>query len=117
MAALLALDDCAQARTLAQVAWEKAPAFEVQHAAAAYLALLAALEHRPRAAAQLVGYSEALYAARDEVREANETAATNRARTLAASALGDAAFDRWCVAGAKLRDAEIGAIAFATADA
>ncbi|MGE5118102.1 MAG: ATP-binding protein, partial [Betaproteobacteria bacterium] len=100
MAALLALDDCAGARTIALPAWEKAPAFEVQHAAAAYLALLAALEHRPCAAAQLVGYSEALYAARAEVREANETAATNRARALAAAALGGAAFDRWYAAGA-----------------
>lgn len=116
MAALLAVDDCARARTIAQAAWEKAPAFDVQHAAAAYLALLAALERRPCAAARLVGYSEAIYAARDEVREGNETAATNRARTLAATALGDAAFDRLCAAGAKLRDAEIRAIAFATAD-
>lgn len=114
--ALLALDDCAQARTIAQAAWAKAPAFEAQHAATAYLALLAALERRPRAAARLVGYSEALYAARNEVREANETAATDRARTLAAGALGDAAFDRLCAAGAKLRDVEIEAIAFATAD-
>src|SRR5262249_37610333 len=116
MAALLAIDDCAQARTIGQAAWEKAPAFEVQHAAAAYLALLAALECRPCAAAQLVGYSEAIYAARDEVREANETAAPKRAQTLVAAALGNAAFDRLCAAGAKLRDAEIGAIAFARAD-
>jgi len=116
VAALLAMDDCAGARPVARAAWDKVPAFDVQHAAAAYLALLAALEGRPRAAAQLVGYSEAIYAARDEVREANETAATNRARTLAAAALGDAAFDRLCAAGAKLRDVEIGAIAFATAD-
>jgi hypothetical protein len=115
MAALLAVDDCAQARTVAQAAWDKAPAFEVQHAAAAYLALLAALEGRSRAAAHLVGYSEAIYAARDEVREANETAATDRARTLAAAALGDA-FDRLHAAGAKLRDGEIAAIAFATVD-
>ena len=113
MAALLATDDCAQARAVAQAAWEKAPAFDVQHAAAAYLALLAALERRPRAAAQLIGYSEAIYAARDEVREANETAATKRARTLTAAALGHAACDRLCAAGAKLRAPEIGAIAFA----
>jgi predicted ATPase/DNA-binding winged helix-turn-helix (wHTH) protein len=117
MAALLALDDCGEARRVARAAWDKAPAFDVQHAAAAYLALLAALERRPRAAAQLVGYSDAIYAARDEVREANETAATNRARTLAAAALGDAAFDRLCAAGTKLRDAEIERIAFAEADA
>ena len=116
MGALLALDERAQARALAPAAWEKAPAFQIQHAAAAYLALLAALEHRPRAAAQLVGYSEALYAARAEVREANETAATNRARTLATAALGDAGFDRWCAAGAKLRDVDVEAIALAAAD-
>ena len=116
MGALLAVDDSAQARPIAQAAWENAPAFDVQHAAAAYLALLAALEQRHGAAAQLVGYSEAIYAARDEVRETNETAATNRARALAAAALGDAAFDRLCAAGAKLRDADIQAIAFATAD-
>jgi predicted ATPase len=116
VAALLAMDDSAEARPVAHAAWDKAPAFDLQHATAAYLALLAALERRPRAAAQLVGYSEAIYAARDEVREANETAATNRARTLATAALGDAAFDRLCAAGAKLRDADIGATAFATAD-
>ncbi|MCU0937870.1 MAG: helix-turn-helix transcriptional regulator [Burkholderiaceae bacterium] len=114
MAALLAMDDCAQARTIAQQAWEKAPVFDVQHAAAAYLALLAALEHRPHAAAQLVGYSEAIYTTRDEVREANETAATQRARALAAAALGDATFERLRTEGARLRDAEIAAIAFAT---
>jgi predicted ATPase/DNA-binding winged helix-turn-helix (wHTH) protein len=114
--ALLAVDDCAQARTIACEAWDKAPAFEVQHAAAAYLALLAALEGRPCAAAQLVGYSEAIYTARDEVREANETAATQRARALGTAALGDAAFDRCRAAGAKLRDADVAAVAFATAD-
>jgi predicted ATPase/DNA-binding winged helix-turn-helix (wHTH) protein len=117
VAALLAVDDSAQARPVAQAAWEKAPAFDVQHAAAAYLALLAALEGRPRAAAQLVGYSEAIYAARDEVREANEMTATHRARALAVAALGDAAFERWRAAGSTLRDAEIRAIAFASADA
>jgi predicted ATPase/DNA-binding winged helix-turn-helix (wHTH) protein len=116
VAALLALDDCARARAIAQAAWEKAPAFDVQHAAAAYLALLAALERRPRAAIRLVGYSEAIYAARNEVREANETVATNRARTLAAAALNGAAYDRLYATGARLRDAEIRAIAFATAD-
>jgi predicted ATPase/DNA-binding winged helix-turn-helix (wHTH) protein len=114
VAALLAMDDCAQARTIAQQAWEKAPVFDVQHAAAAYLALLAALERRPHAAAQLVGYSEAIYTRRDEVREANENAATQRARALSAAALGYATFERLRTDGARLRDAEIAAIAFAT---
>jgi predicted ATPase len=116
LGALLALEDRGRARGVAQAAWGKAPAFEVQHAASAYLALLAALESRPRAAAQLVGYSEAIYAARNEVREANETAATNQARSLATAALGEAAFDESYATGAKLRDAEIEAIAFALTD-
>ena len=113
IAALLSLNDCEQAREIGQAAWEKAPAFDIQHAATAYLALLAALEGRFSAAAELVGYSEAIYAARKEVREANETAATNRARTLATAALGKSAFDRSYALGAKLSDAEIRAIAFA----
>jgi predicted ATPase/DNA-binding winged helix-turn-helix (wHTH) protein len=117
VAALLSLDDCGQAREIAQAAWEKAPAFDIQHAAAAYLALLAALEGRFAAAAQLIGYSEAIYAKRNEVREANETAATARARSLATASLGKRAFDRSYAAGAKFPDAKIRAIAFATADA
>ena len=112
MAALLSLDESEQARNIGEAAWEKAPAFDIQHATTAYLALLAALEGRFSAAAEIVGYSEAIYAARNEVREANETAATNRARTLAIAALGQAAFDRSYAAGAKLSDAEIRAIAF-----
>jgi hypothetical protein len=116
LAALLALNDCAQARPVAQAAWAKAVAFELQHAAAAYLALLAALEGRPRAAAQLIGYSEAIYAAREEACEVNETAALSRARTLAVAALGDAGFERLHAEGAMLRDADIEALAFAGED-
>ena len=116
MAALLAVNDCAQVRPIAVAAWEKAPAFDLQHAAAAYLALLAALQDRPRAAARLVGYSEAIYAARGEIREGNETAATDRARSLAVKALGEASFARLCAEGATLRDAEIAAVAFAPAE-
>ena len=67
-AAHLALNDAAQARPLAQAAWPQAMRFELQHAAATYLALLAALEQRPRAAARLLGYAQAFYAAREERR-------------------------------------------------
>ena len=114
IAALLSLDECEQARDIAPAAWEKASAFDIQHAATAYLALLAALEGRFTAAAELVGYSEAIYAARNEVRESNETAATDRARTLATAALGKPEFDRLHAAGAKLSYADIRAIAFAS---
>jgi hypothetical protein len=43
-AAWLALDDCGRARSVAQAAWPQSVVFELQHYAAAYLALLAALE-------------------------------------------------------------------------
>jgi len=112
LAALLALGEREQAGRVAQVVWSKAPAFDLQHATAAYLALLAALEGRPRAAARLAGYSEAVYAARDEVREANETRATERALGLAREALGAAEVERLRAAGAALGDAEIAGLAF-----
>ena len=117
LAALLAQDDAARARPVAQQAWAHADAFELQHAAAAYLALLAALEGRPRAAVQLAAYSQALYATRGEAREQNETAATLRAQQLARHSLDDATCAQLQAEGAALRDAEIGAVAFARDDA
>ena len=116
LAALLAQDDVAGARPIAQAAWSRAASFDVQHAAAAYLALLCALEGRVRAAVKLAAYSEAIYATREEAREQNETAATTRARALARRALDDATFTRLHAEGAALRDAEAGAIAFAADD-
>jgi predicted ATPase len=62
LAALLAQDEAAQAVPVAQAAWSRAAAFDLQHAAAAYLALLCALQDRPRAAVKLAAYSEAIYA-------------------------------------------------------
>jgi predicted ATPase/DNA-binding winged helix-turn-helix (wHTH) protein len=116
LAALLAQDDAARARPVAQQAWARAEAFELQHAAAAYLALLAALEGRPRAAVQLAAYSQALYATRNEAREQNETAATLRALQRARQSLDDATFARAQAQGEALRDAEIGSVAFARED-
>ena len=112
LAALLAQDDAARARPVAQQAWARAEAFELQHAAAAYLALLAALEGRPRAAVLLAAYSQALYTTRNEAREQNETAATLRALQLARQSLDDATFAQLQAEGAVLRDAEIGSVAF-----
>jgi len=116
-AAYLALGDAARARPVAQAAWPQAMRYELQHVAAAYLALLAALEQRPRAAARLLGYSEAAYAAREETIEVNEAAATTRARALAAAALGEAAFAQAHADGASLRDSDIAELAFGSADA
>jgi hypothetical protein len=87
--------------------------FDLQHAAAAYLALLCALEGRAAAAVKLAAYSEAIYASREEAREQNETAATMRARSLARDALDAATFARLHAEGSTLRDAEVEALAFA----
>jgi len=116
-AALLAQDDAAQARTVAQAAWPQAMRFELQHVAAAYLALLAALERRPRAAARLIGYAQATYAARDETLEANEASALARAHASAAAAVDAADFARQRADGATLRDTAIAALAFGHDDA
>ena len=117
LAALLAQDDAAAAVAVAQAAWARAAAFDLQHAAAAYLALLCALQGRHRAAVKIAAYSEAIYAAREEEREQNETAATARARSLARGELDDATFARLHEEGGGLRDAEIAALAFAAEDA
>ncbi|MBI5718283.1 MAG: hypothetical protein HZC37_11435 [Burkholderiales bacterium] len=116
LAALLAQDDAARARPVAQAAWAKAADFDLQHGAAAYLALLCALQARPRAACRLAGYSQALYTARGEAREQNETAATLRALALARQALDAATLARLQAEGAALRDADVPAVAFADAD-
>jgi predicted ATPase/DNA-binding winged helix-turn-helix (wHTH) protein len=113
LAALLAQDDVAAAHPVAEAAWSRAGAYDLQHAAAAYLALLCALEGRDRAAVMLGAYSEAIYAARGETREQNETAATTRAQALAREVLGEAAYERARAEGAALRDAEVAAVAFA----
>jgi hypothetical protein len=115
-AAHLALNDPAQAQPVAQAAWPQAMRFELQHAAATYLALLAALERRPRAAARLLGYAQASYAAREEAIEANEATAIARARSLATAVLGEAAFVQAHADGATLRDIDIAGLAFGSDD-
>ena len=112
-AALLSLDDTARAQAMLRAAWDKAPAFELQPYCADYLALLAVLEGRPQAAAQLAGYADAGYRAKAEERELNEAAAIERVRTLARSALGAAEFDRLRAQGETLIDAQVAGIAFA----
>jgi predicted ATPase/DNA-binding winged helix-turn-helix (wHTH) protein len=112
LAALLAQNEVAPARAVAEATWLKAPAFELQHAAAAYLALLAALEGRPRAAVRLAAYSEAIYTARHEAREQNETVATERALALARAMLDATTLARLQVEGAALRDRDVQGVAF-----
>jgi predicted ATPase/DNA-binding winged helix-turn-helix (wHTH) protein len=116
LAALLAQDDVGAARPVAEAAWARAGVYDLQHAAAAYLALLCALERRSRAAVMLASYSEAIYRAREETREQNETAATMRALSIARAHLDAATFMRAQEEGAALRDADIAGIAFGSGD-
>jgi hypothetical protein len=111
-AAHLAQGDAARARTVAEAAWPQALAFDLQHVAAAYLALLAALEGRAHVAARLSGYSRAIYADRNEAIERNENGALTQARELAIATLGAAAFEQTCREGLTLGDAAIASIAF-----
>jgi hypothetical protein len=116
-AALLALDAVAEARLVARAGWPQAQRFEMQKEWADYLALLSALEHRAAAAARLCGYSNTGYETLGRRREVNEAAAFDRACRLAASALGDAEFERLQAEGRSLRDEDIEALAFGSGDA
>jgi predicted ATPase/DNA-binding winged helix-turn-helix (wHTH) protein len=112
-AAYLALDDTANARSVGQALWPQAVFFDYPHLAALYLALLAALEKRPHAAAQLLGYAEAAHGARDEDQRApNEAAAIARARAIATQALGESEFARLHAEGTRLSKADVPALAF-----
>jgi hypothetical protein len=112
----LALDDVDAARPMLQAAWSKAAAFEMQPYCADYLALLAALERRPRAAAWLAGYSDAGYRAKSEGRERNEAAASQRMAALAVAQIGADAFENGRAGGCALTDDEVARIAFASVD-
>jgi predicted ATPase/DNA-binding winged helix-turn-helix (wHTH) protein len=112
----LALDELDAGRAMLQAAWAKAAAFEMQPYCADYLALLAALEHRPRAAAWLAGYSDAGYRAKSEGRERNEAAASERMAALAVAQIGAEAFENGRAGGCALTDDEVARIAFAATD-
>jgi hypothetical protein len=115
-AALLALDAVAEARPVAEAGWPQAKRFELQKLWADHLALLSALEQRFAAAARICGYSNAAYEKFEGKREVNEAAAFDRARRLAAGALGDAEFERLQVEGRSLRDEDIEGVAFGQDD-
>jgi CheY-like chemotaxis protein len=112
----LARDEAESARPMLQAAWSKAGAFEMQPYCADYLALLAALEGRPRAAAALAGYSDEGYRAKSEGRERNEAAASERVRALAVAQIGSAAFEHAREGGCALTDDQIAGLAFASTD-
>jgi hypothetical protein len=78
------------------------------------LALLAALEQRPRAAAKLLGYADAAYAAIATAREVNEARAVVRAANICCETLSAAMFEQLQRDGARLADADLAELAFAT---
>lgn len=115
--AWLASDEPAQARALALVGWPEAAAYAAQASWADSLALLAAMEGRPRASALLLGYADARYAATQNTRQVAEGITVERAEQSARRFLGEAEFGRLKAEGAALRDADIPALAFAEQDA
>jgi predicted ATPase/DNA-binding winged helix-turn-helix (wHTH) protein len=116
-AAWLAIGDAPQARAALRAGWPEAARFDLQACYADHLALLAALEARPRAAALLAGYAQATYERLGDARQRNEAQALERARRLVHAALGEAEFESLQADGRLLRDAEIAPLAFGTRDA
>jgi len=115
--AWLASDEPGQARALALVGWREAAAYSSQASWADSLALLAAMERRPRASALLLGYADARYAATQTTRQVAESITVERAEQLARQSLPTAEFERLKAEGGSLRDAEVAALAFAERDA
>ena len=114
--ALLACDDVASARALAVEALPTAGNWLLQPYWGLVLALLAALEGRPEAAAALLGYSEHGLRQRGERLEPNEARTRARAEELAAKALGKEAMAAGRRTGALLSDAQAGRLGLARED-
>jgi predicted ATPase/DNA-binding winged helix-turn-helix (wHTH) protein len=113
-AALVAQGAIVEARAMAQAAWPLAVQFDFKHCFADYLSELAMREHRADAAARLLGYSEAIYAAYGSPREPNEAQAAERAERTAREQLGDVEFERLLREGRALHDDSVLAIALGT---
>jgi predicted ATPase/DNA-binding winged helix-turn-helix (wHTH) protein len=116
--ALLAQDDLERARPLARVGWQQAARFAaLAHAAwPDLLALQAALERRPRAAAKLLGAGDAGWVRTGRQRGATTCGVVRRTESLVSGALGNETFARLRREGALLRSEDVDAIAFAAED-
>jgi predicted ATPase/DNA-binding winged helix-turn-helix (wHTH) protein len=102
VAAWLGKGVVAPARALVATVWPKVPLLRVSEFLASHAALVAAFEDRPRAAAQLAGYADALYAAHAETRQALEAASIERAMTIIRAKLDEAEIERLKTTGAVL---------------
>ena len=105
------------ARELAPGDWQAALQFEQQGPVAAILALLAALETRPRTAALLLGYAAAAWARTGVQPMPTAQLTLERAEAIVLRAVGDVAVARLKLRGATLSDASVTQLAFAAADA
>jgi hypothetical protein len=116
--ALLAHDDVGRARPLAQIGWRQAARFPMlAHAVwPDLLALLAALERRPRTAAKLLGVGDTGWARTGHQPGATTRGVLQRAESIAADALGNETFTHLRREGALLRSEDVDAIAFAVED-
>lgn len=114
--ALLAMDDAAAARAVAAEAWPGAGTWMLQPYWGLALALLAALEGRPRAAAALLGYADQVFRQRGERPEPNEARTRARATAIATAALGAEAVAAIVRRGALLTDEQAGRLGLALED-
>ena len=110
---LLAQDDCARRRAGRAGGMAAGAGVRASALGAAYLALLARLEGRPRTAARLLGYAEAIYAAaRRGARDERGALRSHGRRRWRRRRSASAAFDRLHAEGATLGDIEVTALAF-----
>jgi hypothetical protein len=116
VAARLRKGAAAPARALVATAWPKVPLLRISEFLASHAALLAALEERPRAAAQLVGYADAMYAAHAETRQELEAASIERAMAIVRTRLGEAEIVSLKTTGAGLSNEAARRVALGEAD-
>lgn len=100
----LAAGHLGAAREAARRASEHCELAQVQHWWADGAALLAALEGRPRSAARLIGYADAIYHARSIVRQPNEAEFRRLAATESQQHLSTERFGQLLGLGARLSD-------------
>ena len=110
-AAFLALDQLQPAWRTATLGWKTAERFGMQAWWADYLALLAALDGRPQAAALLLGFADATYERTQDHREPNEAAAAARVRQHLGASQREDDTAALLAAGALLPEAAVAALA------
>jgi predicted ATPase len=116
LSARLAKNDTERARDAARAGWSLACQIGMGDEWGDKLALLAALEGRPRHAARLIGYADASFAASGATRRASDAHAEARALMLTRARLDCDDFARLRGEGATLSESDIEAIAFSLED-